>query len=597
MALQRLRENFSYSLNSNLKPINILEEKRMINTEAGPRKCVGAYEADVSRFIKNKNNRIYPKQLWERVIREQKHIWSGGIGLMDHPKEEGSTKDIFCVWDNLRIDENMGTVKADMYLVGSNGRDMQEVLEAGGRIELSSSGFGEFMNDGVTVNPETYMLERVADNVLEGSQSVKVTLEDKKESNENFVTNLIDNKSLDEKALSKDENKGEIIKEKKQMSTDAKLMYSNIKKSLKEANKKEDLNIRLEELSDLQDMFSRFSEEEKIPYEDLIEDISKSTQETIEALKEEASKKEIALKEATEKKEETVKSLEEAKSKISEMEKELEEVKESSEKDSEKLTKALNIMDESKEQYQKLKGLYEKAIAEQNTKVDADDYVNLKEEHDKLNESFDQACEELDKIKEAFKKACEELDSFKDILKESELLDQVIEAKAKKKDMKEEEDEDDSEESEEKESEDDSKEDDKEEKEEMKKKEMKKEESSESPKTPLEVQNYYEDYKKNFPAIEKFEDKFLECKTASEVQHLFIKVKPLLEKSDEDLAQVGFLGLTESAKSVNDIIRAKRGLYEADQKDRFSIKDKLIKESLKEAKESEGIKLNGKFRL
>ena len=55
---------------------------------------------------------------------------------MDHPANEGSTKDIWCVWRNLRFNEAKDTIIADSYLVGKWGEQIKEILEAGGRVGL-----------------------------------------------------------------------------------------------------------------------------------------------------------------------------------------------------------------------------------------------------------------------------------------------------------------------------------------------------------------------------------------------------------------------------------------------------------------------------
>lgn len=175
MALERLVESFSCDLTS-LKVLPIKESALITEAASGKKyKCIKAYEADVSRFIKNANGRIYTKKLWEKVIKDQKNIWEGSLGLADHPldEEEGSVRNVFGVWRNLRIDEKSDTVKADLFLVGHYGSLAQDILEAGGRVGFSSSGFGELSEDGSgIVKEDTYMLERVSDWVLHPSQDV-----------------------------------------------------------------------------------------------------------------------------------------------------------------------------------------------------------------------------------------------------------------------------------------------------------------------------------------------------------------------------------------------------------------------------------------
>lgn len=54
------------------------------------------------------------------------------------------------------------------------------MLQAGGDVGLSSSGFGDFEADGKTVDPDSFELERYFDWVLEPSYSVFGTLDDVK---------------------------------------------------------------------------------------------------------------------------------------------------------------------------------------------------------------------------------------------------------------------------------------------------------------------------------------------------------------------------------------------------------------------------------
>jgi hypothetical protein len=62
--------------------------------------------------------------------------------------------------------------------VGPYGHLAQEIIDCGGRVGFSSSGFGELMPDGHTVNPDTYQIERLADVVLNPSQDVYGAIND-----------------------------------------------------------------------------------------------------------------------------------------------------------------------------------------------------------------------------------------------------------------------------------------------------------------------------------------------------------------------------------------------------------------------------------
>lgn len=123
----------------------------------------------------NGNGRVYNRQLWENVIANQRDIICGGVGLADHPQDDqdpGEFKNTSIVWLDMMIDDAQKLIYALGSFVGQYGHLAQEILEAGGRIGFSSSGFGELMSDGKTVNPNTYQLERVADVVLNPSQAV-----------------------------------------------------------------------------------------------------------------------------------------------------------------------------------------------------------------------------------------------------------------------------------------------------------------------------------------------------------------------------------------------------------------------------------------
>lgn len=128
----------------------------------------------VSRFGNvNGNGRIYTEQLWRNVINNQRDTWQGGCGLADHPMDDadpGQFKTSAIVWLDMIIDTANKLIWAIGTFVGEYGRLAQEIIEAGGRVGFSSSGFGETLSDGKTVDPDTYIIERVADIVTNPSQ-------------------------------------------------------------------------------------------------------------------------------------------------------------------------------------------------------------------------------------------------------------------------------------------------------------------------------------------------------------------------------------------------------------------------------------------
>ena len=125
---------------------------------------------------KNGNGRIYNKRLWENVIRDQRDTFVGCPMLADHPSgdSDGNPKDICGVWLDCKLgDEDRngyGLVYGLLIPSGRIGEDLKDHLSKGLRIGTSSSGFGKLMKDGVTVDPNTYVIERLADWVLNPSQ-------------------------------------------------------------------------------------------------------------------------------------------------------------------------------------------------------------------------------------------------------------------------------------------------------------------------------------------------------------------------------------------------------------------------------------------
>ena len=123
----------------------------------------------------NLNNRKYEKRLWDRVIAEQKEVYQGGAGLEEHPDDDkdGKVREQVLVWLNMGLNEAEKVVWAEGVFVGDEGRHIEEILECGGRVGFSSSGFGELdESDHSTVRWDSYILERVADTVLNPSQKV-----------------------------------------------------------------------------------------------------------------------------------------------------------------------------------------------------------------------------------------------------------------------------------------------------------------------------------------------------------------------------------------------------------------------------------------
>lgn len=144
-----------------------------------PYKALAVYRFPFTRpGQKNLNGRIYPFKLWDRIF--QLFRTKSTVALCNHPEDDGDPARIWAVLRNpgYNADKTLGMV--DCYILDNElGRTANGILLAGGDIGLSSSGVGDFEADGITVDADTYELERFFDWVLNPSYSVFGTLDDK----------------------------------------------------------------------------------------------------------------------------------------------------------------------------------------------------------------------------------------------------------------------------------------------------------------------------------------------------------------------------------------------------------------------------------
>lgn len=320
-----------------------------------------------SKYTENLNGRIYPRSLDEKLIKEG--VADGTLSLADHPDDEGSITRICGVWHNPRIGEHRSY--GDWYLVGELGSLIKETIEAGGKIGLSRVGFGEFLEDGKTVNPETYELERWSDAVLNPSQQVYATYENLAEpKNDNPIVETITNKKKENQPLKEkvekienQENEDEV----KNMKFEESILRNNLTEGIRKAKANPDIKEAI-----------AFLKEAHVPEE--LSDIKVRIDTTIAELQEKLnSQKENAEAKVVE-----------LTTKNSEMESELSSLK---------------------EKYQKAKAIIEK--------VGLDESINV----DELKENVKKMAEELSNY---------ELNE-KEMMKDLRVIDKILEHKYAKK--------------------------------------------------------------------------------------------------------------------------------------------------------------------
>ncbi len=393
MSKIKLVENVAISPNEYKKRDSLTEKYQTLTIEEKSGKTTtykakAVYTFPISKpDSKNLNERVYSSKLWENVIKNK--YGENSYGLMDHPENEGSTKDRWCVWRNLRFSEDKKTILADAYLFGKWGQEVLEGLEAGGKVGLSTSGYGELLEDDQTVNPESYELERVADFVFNPSYEVFGTKEDKLE------VETEEEKPSEEKEEIVEENEKENKKEKSSMEKNKKIssfeeksFKINMMSSFKEAKKIESLDERIENLNELLSYFE----------EGIAEDLKKEIQEALDS--DLAKKEEFAKKgESFDKIEGENKTLQEQ---LDSLKNDFEELKKEKESLETKFKNATDLLDSTKVYTNKLQEMYDLVESEKNGMISASEYnetlafiedlekekEDLKEENLKLSKKF-----------------------------------------------------------------------------------------------------------------------------------------------------------------------------------------------------------------
>lgn len=502
---QRLIENFSLHSKS-IKEIPLQE--KLIESNGMKLIAKRKFRCPVSRYdYENRNGRIYSKKLWEKVIKEQKDIWEGCPCLADHPTgdDSGSVKNIVGIWNNLHFGESKDNlIYADITFVGDLGQKAIDVMEAGGRIGFSSSGFGDLKENSKYIDEETYQIERISDWVLTPSQEVYGYIDDelkeavKEEINilDKTSTNIVEENTIIEKSKEK-HMLNEIEKKNFRMGV------NNLKKNaLAESDLSKKLTLFKEIVEYTQDV-----EEGKDVFTEATKEI-----EIIEAKLAELAKKGEKLDEAVSKVDEVSKQKEKVETLLIEKEKALSKV-------SEKYEVAKAMLEDLRIREKNIKKMYEISIAEKNGMVSAEDYVKLNEYSESLEDKLNSLKDEIRKIK-----------------KENMILKRKLEADDEEDDEEDKVDEKKKKEKQEYlrlkrkfEADDDKKDDDEEDSDDDKMAKVRAaKKDSYNFRNDNEVLEYYLDIKKQNPNVVKIKERILNCKTVKEASHLYMTVKDLI---------------------------------------------------------------------
>lgn len=505
---KRLVEKYIVTPENYHKREGFTESEEVISIEEGKQKkeykAKAIYTFPISKpDVENLNERIYSSKLWENVMKKMKN--QSTPGLMDHPKDEGSTKDMFCVWRNLRFSEDKKTMLADAYLFGTWGQQVKEYLEAGGLVGLSTSGFGEMEEDSKKVKEDTYDLERVADFVFNPSYEVFGKAEDRVDADEPVEEKIeeseqpevLPEETLPEEVPAEEPTEEieeetldtEIDKEKKPMNgvekASEKSFRLNINSLFKEARTVEKLG---ERITAYQELLSYFDEGVA---EDLRDEIQTALDADLQLKEEMAVKGEQADALVEEK-------ATELQNQIEALEKEKEALLKEKEELELNFNNATELLDSMKVYANKLKELYETSKAEKNGMITASEYKEALAYIEELEEAKKEAERKVVQLRKEEGEEPEE--------DETEDDDEEDVAEKKKKKKKEYDDEDD-----------------------VAEKKKKKEYAN----VDADILSYYEDLEYHEPLVIKIKDDILRCKTLIEAQRTYLRLKSLLKENPE----------------------------------------------------------------
>lgn len=165
--------------------LDLIQESAVVNyvapalmeSENGTEEKDGHWVADVWKLgEENLNGRIYTEELAQRLIRENPVTMAYDGHLCDWINGN-EYKNAVAICKNLRVED--GVMKTDIEFLECEKEyeaKLKELAFKGIAIGVSSVGYGEYEEDGKTINPETYTIVRILDFVTQPAGEVYATL-------------------------------------------------------------------------------------------------------------------------------------------------------------------------------------------------------------------------------------------------------------------------------------------------------------------------------------------------------------------------------------------------------------------------------------
>lgn len=217
---------------------SIFESVDKPNTNPSILKTVKGIVAD---FSPNRNGRVYPRELWERVINSEyvKEMMASKmlLGEADHPfddRVEISIKEVSHAINKLWIEGDKVMAELDI-LNTPNGEKVATLVDYGSKIGVSSRGAGSVLSDG-SVDPNDYQFFTFDIVCRPSVQAARITESENinvKPLTESEIANVIESYKNIDKKLKESQDGFIYIKE----GEERKLSTNIISKLIKESEK------------------------------------------------------------------------------------------------------------------------------------------------------------------------------------------------------------------------------------------------------------------------------------------------------------------------------------------------------------------------
>jgi len=190
------------------------------------------------RNNKNRNGRVYTRKLWEKVLQDENVLERLNskrmLGELDHPTDDGQIRRTSHIVTKIKPNYNEGIIYGELELLNHDQGDaalLRALVDQGVQLCVSSRAYGDFLEDGRTIDPDTFKLT-TWDVVLDPSvsiaqlnkvsESVNKALDGESRARSNFVERTSFSEKLKDEQLNEHKSGGLTMDELKKLMTENK---------------------------------------------------------------------------------------------------------------------------------------------------------------------------------------------------------------------------------------------------------------------------------------------------------------------------------------------------------------------------------------